>query len=79
VLLPERILARARKVPFPLLSDRTRRVCRKYRVIKRKVLYGKPFAGVERTTFVIDAAGVIRRVFRDVEPKGRLDEVLAAL
>ena len=46
---------------FPLLSDADNRVTRLYGVYKKKSLYGREFMGIERTTFVIDRAGVIRR------------------
>ena len=64
---------------FPLLSDADNRVTRLYRVYKKKSLYGREFMGIERTTFVIDRAGVIRKVFPKVKVAGHADAVVAAV
>ena len=42
-------------------------------------MYGKKYYGVLRTTFIIDAAGSVRRVFEKVKPAGHAAEVLEAL
>jgi thioredoxin-dependent peroxiredoxin len=64
---------------FPLLSDADNRVTRLYGVYKKKSLYGREFMGIERTTFVIDRAGVIRKVFPKVRVDGHSDAVVEAL
>jgi thioredoxin-dependent peroxiredoxin len=64
---------------FPLLSDADNLVTRLYGVYKKKSLYGREFMGIERTTFVIDRAGVIRRVFPKVKVAGHADAVVEAL
>ncbi len=64
---------------FPLLADPGNQVCRLYGVYKKKSLYGREFMGVERTTFVIDKSGVVRRVFPKVKVDGHTEEVIAAL
>jgi peroxiredoxin Q/BCP len=64
---------------FPLLSDADNRVTRLYGVYKKKSLYGREFMGIERTTFVIDRAGVIRKVFPKVKVAGHADAVVAAV
>jgi len=64
---------------FPLLADPGNKVCRLYGVYKMKSLYGRDFMGIERTTFVIDKSGVVRRVFPKVKVNGHTDEVIAAL
>ena len=64
---------------FPLLSDPEGKVLGAYGVSKEKSLYGKTFMGIERTTFVIDENGRIRKVFPRVKVDGHTDEVLAAL
>ncbi len=48
-------------------------------MIREKNLYGKMVKGVERSTFVIDRNGKIKKVFRKVEVDGHVEEVLAAL
>jgi thioredoxin-dependent peroxiredoxin len=64
---------------FPLLSDPDNRVTRLYGVYKKKSLYGREFMGIERTTFVIDGAGLIRKVFAKVKVADHADAVLTAL
>lgn len=64
---------------FPLLSDPGNRVTKLYGVYKRKSLYGREFMGIERTTFLIDREGVIRKVFPKVKVAGHAEEVIAAL
>ena len=48
-------------------------------VYKKKSLYGREFMGIERTTFIIDKAGVVRRVFPKVKVNGHTEEVIEAL
>jgi peroxiredoxin Q/BCP len=65
--------------PFALLSDADRRVCKLYDVIQEKSMYGKKFLGVERSTFLIDAGGVLRQEWRKVKVNGHAGAVLAAV
>ncbi len=67
------------KLPFPLLTDARKEVATAYGVYKRKSLYGRIFKGIERTTFIIDAYGKIKKIFPKVKVKGHREEVLAAL
>lgn len=54
--------------------------CRKaYGVYKEKNMYGRTYWGIERSTFVIDAAGKLKAIFRKVKVDGHDDEVLTAL
>ena len=64
---------------FPLLADPDNKVTRLYGVYKMKSLYGREFMGIERTTFVIDKSGIVRRVFAKVKVNGHTDEVIEAL
>jgi len=64
---------------FSLLSDVDRRVSIKYGVYKKKNLYGKIVWGIERSTFIIDEQGKIKRIFRKVNVEGHVDEVLKHL
>ena len=64
--------------PFDLLSDSEEEVCTLFDVIKPKNMYGREVIGVERSTFLIDAAGKLRREWRKVKVPGHVDEVLAA-
>jgi peroxiredoxin Q/BCP len=65
--------------PFDLLSDRDEALCRAFDVIKLKKLYGKESLGIERSTFLIDAEGRLRREWRGVKVKGHVEEVLSAV
>lgn len=64
---------------FPLLSDEQKNVVNAYGVWKEKSLYGRNYMGVERTTFVIDENGRIKRVFPKVKVDGHYEEVLSEL
>lgn len=67
------------KFPFDLVSDPDEELCKKFDVIKEKTLYGRKFMGIERSTFLIDAAGKLRREWRKVKVKGHAAEVLEAV
>jgi thioredoxin-dependent peroxiredoxin len=64
--------------PFELLSDEEREACRLFDVWKEKSMYGRKYMGVERSTFLLDGKGVLRREWRKVKVPGHADEVLAA-
>jgi len=64
---------------FDLLSDGDEAVCNMFGVMKMKNMYGKQVRGVERSTFLIDKAGVVRKEWRGVKVPGHVDEVLAAV
>jgi peroxiredoxin Q/BCP len=66
------------QLPFELLSDADERLCKAFDVIKEKTLYGRKYLGVERSTFLLDAAGVLRREWRKVKVPGHAEEVLEA-
>lgn len=63
---------------FDLLSDADEEACTAYDVIREKSLYGKKIRGIERSTFLIDAEGVVREVWRKVKVRGHVEEVLQA-
>lgn len=65
--------------PFELLSDPDKEVCKLYDVIQEKSMYGKKYLGVERSTFLIDAAGVLRHEWRKVKVNGHAEAVLSAV
>ena len=62
--------------PFELLSDPDEKLCRQFDVIKEKMLYGRKFMGVERSTFLIDEEGKLREEWRKVKVKGHAAAVL---
>ena len=63
-------------LPFDLLSDSDELLCVRFSVIRMKSMYGKPVRGIERSTFVIDREGVLRREWRGVKVGGHAQEVL---
>jgi peroxiredoxin Q/BCP len=65
-------------LPFDLLSDPEERACQLFDVIREKKLYGRTVLGVERSTFLIDAEGTLRREWRRVKVEGHAQEVLEA-
>ena len=66
-------------LPFLLLSDENKKVCKAYGVWVEKSMYGRKYMGVARTTFVIDRQGKIFQIFEKVKPQGHEAEVLESL
>jgi peroxiredoxin Q/BCP len=64
--------------PFALLSDEDKAVCQLFDVWKEKSMYGRRYMGVERSTFLIDGKGLLRREWRKVRVPGHAEDVLAA-
>ena len=62
--------------PFHLLSDGDETACKLFDVIRMKNMYGKKVRGIERSTFVIDVNGMVRREWRGVKVPGHVQEVL---
>ena len=65
-------------LPFMLAADEDGTVCQAYGVWVEKSMYGRKYMGIERATFLIDGAGLIRRVWRKVKVTGHAQEVLDA-
>lgn len=66
-------------LPFTLIADIEKKVVQKYGVWQEKKLYGKTFMGIVRTTFIIDKAGTIQKIFSKVKVKNHIEEVLSEL
>jgi peroxiredoxin Q/BCP len=64
------------RFPFGLLADPEEVVCKRFGVMKQKLMYGKKVRGIERSTFVIDEQGVLAREWRGVKVPGHAQEVL---
>jgi len=62
---------------YILLSDEDKVVCSLYDVLKEKNMYGKKSIGIERSTFLIDKNGIVRKSFRKVKVDGHVDEVIS--
>ncbi|WP_321865497.1 peroxiredoxin [Paraburkholderia tropica] len=67
------------ELPFTLVSDGDEALCSLFGVIKMKKMYGKEVRGIERSTFLIDADGVLRREWRGLKVPGHVEEVLEAV
>ena len=67
------------KISFALLSDETKKVLKTYGVWKEKSMYGKKYMGVERSTFLIDTEGIIKKIWRKVSVPGHILEVLSVI
>jgi peroxiredoxin Q/BCP len=65
--------------PFELVTDPDEKLCRAFNVIQQKSLYGKTYMGVDRSTFIFDKSGKLRKEFRSVKVEGHADEILNTL
>jgi peroxiredoxin Q/BCP len=65
-------------LPFDLIADADETLCQQFDVIRDKNMYGKKVRGIERSTFLVDADGVLRREWRRVKVDGHVGEVLEA-
>jgi peroxiredoxin Q/BCP len=66
-------------LPFVLIADPEHEIIGKYGVWGEKQMYGKKYMGLLRTTFVIDEAGLIEKIFRKPKSKEHAQEILAAM
>jgi len=66
-------------LPFALAADEDGKVCEAYGVWKQKSMYGRTFMGIERTTVLIDEAGMVARIWPKVKVGGHSEDVLKAL
>jgi peroxiredoxin Q/BCP len=64
---------------FPLLADTDHKVAEKYGAWREKNMYGKKIMGIQRSTFLIDSAGRVAKVWKQVKVDGHDQQVLAAL
>ena len=63
-------------LPFALLSDADETACNLFGTLKLKNMYGKQVRGIERSTFVLDKDGILRREWRGLKADGHAQEVL---
>ncbi len=70
---------RKQKLPFPLLVDEDKALCRLFGVWQKKTLYGRDFMGVVRSTFVIGPDGRLKDVIRKVSVAGHAQAILEAV
>jgi thioredoxin-dependent peroxiredoxin len=65
-------------LPFPLGSDEDGKVVEAYGSWVEKSMYGRKYMGIDRSTFLIDGSGTVRRAWRQVKVPGHVEEVLQA-
>lgn len=66
-------------LPFLLLSDEEETVCNLYGVLKEKTMFGKKCFGIERSTFLIDENGIIKKIYRKVKVAGHVYELKCSI
>ena len=66
------------ELPYELIADTEEKLCHMFGVVKNKIMYGKKVKGIERSTFLIDAGGVLRAEWRGIKVAGHVEEVLNA-
>lgn len=66
------------ELPFELIADTEEKMCHMFGVVKNKIMYGKKVKGIERSTFLIGADGILKHEWRGLKVPGHVDEVLKA-
>ncbi len=66
-------------LPFRLIADADEALCGVFDVVRMKNMYGRQVRGIERSTFLIDPEGVVRKAWRKVKVKGHVEDVLHTL
>ena len=67
------------ELPFELIADTEEKMCHMFGVVKNKIMYGKKVKGIERSTFLIGADGLLKEEWRSLKVPGHVDEVLKAV
>ncbi len=70
--------ATKQELPFALISDPDEALCELFGVMKMKNMYGKQVRGIERSTFLVNADGVLVQEWRGLRVPGHVDQVLEA-
>jgi len=64
-------------LPFPLIADTSKKILNDYGVYGEKLMYGKSFLGIKRTTFIIDEKGMIEKIISKVDTKNHSEQIFA--
>ena len=67
------------ELPFPLIADTEQKMVSQFGVWVEKSMYGRSYMGIARTTFIIDARGIISHIIEKVDTKNHSAQILAAL
>jgi peroxiredoxin Q/BCP len=66
-------------LPFELIADTEEKMCHMFGVVKNKIMYGKKVKGIERSTFLVGADGLVKEEWRGLKVPGHVEEVLTAV
>ena len=69
----------ALELPFELIADTEEKLCHMFGVVKNKIMYGKKVKGIERSTFLVNADGILVQEWRGLKVPGHVEEVLKAV
>jgi len=67
------------ELPFELIADTEEKMCHMFGVVKNKIMYGKKVKGIERSTFLIDSAGILMQEWRGLKVPGHVEQVLKSV
>ena len=67
------------ELPFDLIADTEEKMCHMFGVVKNKIMYGKKVKGIERSTFLVNAEGILVQEWRGLKVPGHVEEVLKAV
>ena len=67
------------ELPFELIADTEEKMCHMFGVVKNKIMYGKKVKGIERSTFLVGADGILKQEWRGLKVPGHVDDVLKAV
>ena len=67
------------ELPFELIADTEEKLCHMFGVVKNKIMYGKKVKGIERSTFLVGADGILHAEWRGMQVAGHVDDVLKAV
>ncbi len=71
--------AEKHNLPFPLIADENKEIMNAFGVWGEKKMYGRVYEGVHRTTFLVDEAGEITKIFKKVKTKEHAEQIFACL
>ena len=63
-------------MPFELISDTNKVLCNAFGVLRKKMMFGKKYLGIERSTFLINHEGILIQVYRKVIIEGHASQIL---
>ena len=67
------------ELPFELIADTEEKMCHMFGVVKNKIMYGKKVKGIERSTFLVGADGLLKEEWRGLKVPGHVEEVLKSV